>query len=356
MSVDRRNDVPAKSLKRNEPLKSAIRRCRPVRTRIRTALLAYVLLTPWPVAFAAGTPVGTVIENTATVSYDINGSPATVTTNTTSITVIERIDVVLALQSPQTVVAAGETDRVLLFTVTNTGNGTETFSLAIDSALGGDDFDPVPALPPIYFDTDGSGDFTPADQAYTAGVNDPILPADGSVDVFIVNDMPGGAGDGDTGRSQLTATSQTGTGAAGTIIGGGGDGGLDALIGTTGGEAAEAGEYIVSDAQVSVVKSQSVQDPFGGSEAVPGATITYTITLDVLGGGTATASVLRDPIPTFTTYVADTILLNGAPLTDAVDADAGEFDTSAVPTIVVRLGDVTLADGTQTVEFQVTVD
>ena len=107
---------------------------------------------------------------------------------------------------------------------------------------------------------------------------------------------------------------------------------------------------------MSVVKSQLVQDPFGGGEAVPGATITYTITLDVLGGGTATASVLRDPIPTFTTYVADTILLNGTPLTDAVDADAGEFDTSGVPTIVVRLGNVTLADGTQTVEFQVTVD
>jgi uncharacterized repeat protein (TIGR01451 family) len=262
----------------------------------------------------------------------------------------------VTLQSPQTVVAAGEADRALLFTITNTGNGTETFALAIDSVLGGDDFDPDPAVPPIYFDTDGSGDLTPADEAYQAGVNDPDLAADDSVDVFIVNDIPGTATDGQTGRSQLTATSLTGTGPAGTIIGGGGDGGVDALIGTTGGEAAEAGEYIVSDAQVTVVKSQLVEDAFGGSEAVPGATITYTITLDVLGGGTATASVLRDPIPTFTTYVADTILLNGTPLTDAVDADAGEFDTSSVPTIVVRLGDVTLADGTQTVEFQVTVD
>jgi hypothetical protein len=48
--------------------------------------------------------------------------------------------------------------------------------------------------------------------------------------------------------------------------------------------------------------------------------------------------------------------LNGAALTDVADADSGEFDTSGAPAVVVRLGDLTLADGTQSVVFQVSID
>ena len=325
-------------------------------SRALAGVVSIALLVSGTIASAAGTPVGTLIENTATVTFDVNGTSTQVTTNTTSLTVLERIDVVVTLQSPSTLVTPGETGRALLFTVTNTGNGTETFSLAIDSALGGDDFDPVPAVPAIYFDTDGSGDLTPADQAYVPGGNDPVLAADAAVDIFLVNDIPGGATNGQVGFSELTATSTTGTGAPGSVVGGGGDGGVDAVIGTSGGEAADQGEYVVSDVQVTFAKIQAVADPFGGTEAVPGATITYTITFDVTNGGTATGAVVNDPIPAFTTYVADTITLNGASLTDAIDGDVGEFDTSGVPAIVVRLGDVTQGDGTQTVEFQVTID
>ena len=79
--------------------------------------------------------------------------------------------------------------------------------------------------------------------------------------------------------------------------------------------------------------------------------------MEVINSGTAVASVLRDPIPTYATYVPDSILLNGVPVTDAIDADAGEFDTSSQPSVVVvRLGDLVLADGVQTVVFQVTID
>ena len=97
-------------------------------------------------------------------------------------------------------------------------------------------------------------------------------------------------------------------------------------------------------------------DPFGGTEPVPGATITYTMTVEVLGPGTATASVLADPIPEFTSFVPGSITLNGNPLTDVADADAGEFDTSSMPTVVVQLGDLVAADGAQTIVFQVTID
>ena len=324
--------------------------------RTRALLIAYLLLGFGTVANAAGTPVGTVIENTASVTFDLAGTPTTIQTNTTTLTVIERIDVVVTLQSGQILVAASDTNRALLFTVTNTGNGTETFALDIDNAIAGDDFDPIEAVPAIYFDTDGSGDFNAGDQAYTPGGNDPVLAADESIDVFLVNDIPAGVVNGNIGRSELTATSETGTGAPGTAFAGLGDGGVDAIVGTTGGEASTEGEYLVSDVQINVAKSQVVNDQFGGNQPVPGATITYTITVEVIGGGTATASVVNDEIPTYTTFVPASITLNTAAITDAAGDDAGEFDTAVVPTVVVRLGDLTAADGIQTVEFQVTID
>ncbi len=206
-------------------------------------------------AGAVGTAVGTVIENTAVVDFDLAGTPLTLQSNTTSIAVAEAINVAVTLQSPQTLVAPGETGRALLFLVTNTGNGSETFQLSIDNLIAGDDFDPTAAVPAIYFDTDGSGDFNAGDQPYVPGTNDPDLLADESISVFLVNDIPGGVLNSQIGRSELTATSATGTGVPGTVFAGQGDGGANAVIGSTSGEALDAGEYLVSDVLVDIVKA-----------------------------------------------------------------------------------------------------
>ncbi len=307
-------------------------------------------------AGAVGTAVGTVIENTAVVNFELAGTPLAIQSNTTALAVAERINVTVTLQSPQVPVAPGDTGQALLFTVTNTGNGTEAFQLGIDSVLAGDDFDPTPAVPGIYFDTDGSGDFNAGDQPYTPGTNDPDLVADESIGVFLINDIPTGLANGLTGRSELTATSTTGTGAPGTVIANQGDGGVNAVIGSTGGEARDVGEYLISDVLLSVVKSQLVNDPFGGNEPVPGATLTYTIVVNVNSPGTAAASVVRDAIPAFSTYVPGSITLNGAAISDLVDTDEGEFDTSGAPSVVVRLGDLTQAQGPQTIVFQTVID
>ena len=313
----------------------------------------WIISTP---AGAAGTAVGTLIENTAVVNYDLSGTPLTIQSNTTTLEVAERINVTVTLQSPQTPVAPGDSGQALLFTVTNTGNGTETFQLAIDSLIAGDGFDPTPATPAIYFDTDDSGDFNAGDLPYTLGDNDPDLLADESISVFLVNDIPTPLANGLTGLSELTATSTTGTGAPGTVYAGQGDGGVNAVIGTTGGEAEDTGEYLVSDVQVSVTKSQIVDDPFGGNEPVPGATLTYSIVVTVTSAGTASASVVSDAIPPFTSYVPNSITLQGVAISDLADTDEGEFDSSGTPSVVVRLGDLTQALGPQTVEFQVVID
>jgi uncharacterized repeat protein (TIGR01451 family) len=156
--------------------------------------------------------------------------------------------------------------------------------------------------------------------------------------------------------SQLIATAVTGSGAPGTEFANQGDGGVDAVVGTSGGEDADVGEYLVSDVVISVVKSQLINDPFGGTQPLPGATITYTVSIEITSTGTATASVFSDLIPTYTSFVPASITLNALALSDAADADAGEYDTAGAPRVVVRLGDLTQADGIQTVVFQVTID
>lgn len=337
-------------------METATQRIAPAIRQVRSIIFGCVLCLACTTAAAVGTPVGTVIQNTATVDFDLAGTPITLQSNTTTITVVERIDVIVTRQSPQILVAPLDTGQAILFTVTNTGNGSEAFALAIDSLLGGDDFDPVPAVPPIYFDTNSDGIFNVGDVAYNPGVNDPLLAADASQDMFIVNDIPGTAINGQIGLSQLTATAVTGFGAPGTEYLGLGDGGVDAVIGTTGAQDTDIGEYLVSDVAINVVKSQVVDDQFGGNQPIPGATITYTITVEVTTTGTATASAVGDLIPTYTTFVPASIMLNALALSDAIDADAGEYNTSGAPTVVVRLGDLTLADGVQTVVFQVTID
>ena len=307
-------------------------------------------------AIAAGTAVGTPIVNSATVDFNLSGTPLSITSNTTLITVDERLDVVVTLQSGQVLVSANDVNQALLFTVTNTGNCSEDILLAMNSTIAGDDFDPTPAVPDIYFDTDGSGDLSVGDVPYNPGVNEPNLAADASVDVLIVNDIPGIVVNGNIGRSELVASAATGTGAPGTVYNLLGDGGTDAVVGSTGATDLVVGEYLVSDVLISVVKAQAVTDPFGGTQPIPGATLTYTVTVEVQSAGVATASVLGDAIPAFSTYVPGSITLNGVPLTDATDADAGELDTAVVPTVVVRLGDLTLVDGVQTIVFQVTID
>jgi len=339
---------------------SELRERRSVVRRIPTgaiaSLLCALLLLPISLTWADGTAAGTVIDNTALVEFDLGGTRISLNSNTVTVLVDERIDVLVTLLSPQTQVNAGESGRSLLFSVSNTGNGTEAFQFSFDSALGGDDFDPTPTVPAIYFDTDASGDFGPGDVAYSPGVNEPLLAADETINVLLVNNIPGGVVDGNVGRSELTAIALTGAGAPGDVLANQGEGGGDAVLGTSGGTAAIAGEYVVGDVVLSVVKSVVVVDPFGGSESVPGATLNYTITVEVSNSGTALDSVLTDPVPTNTSFVTSSISLNGSGLTDATDADSGELDVSGVPTVIVRLGDLTQADGVQTVSFQVTID
>lgn len=323
-----------------------------------TALAAAALLLSASFgAHALGTPAGTSIQNAAQVTYTVGGSSLSASSNISSITVAEILDAVVTVAAPTVTTAPGATQQELLFTLTNTGNGSEMFSLLSASAgIAGDDFDPDLATPSIYFDTDNSGDFSAADVAYAPGTNDPTLSADADVRVLVVNNIPTGVVSGARGRSQLTARAITGTGAPGTPFNGLGDGGVDAVAGTTGGDGFAFGDYLIAGLQLSAIKSQTIQDPSGGARAQSGARINYQIVVTTNGSGTAAAATFDDPIPTNTTYVAGSLQLNDATLSDGADGDAGEFTAAPAPQVRVSLGDLTPATGPQTIEFAVTIN
>lgn len=325
------------------------------KTILRSSLAAALWSVGAP-AWAAGTAAGTAIQNSAQLSYEVGGSTLTGNSNAVTLTVAEIINVDVTALSSSVSVSAGAANQVLPMRVTNTGNGPEQFQLVLNNALTGDDFDPVAASPSIYFDTDGSNSLTSADTAYAPGGNDPTLAADASLVVLVVNNIPTGLADGTDGNSQLVANAFTGTGAAGTVFAGQGVGGADAVLGTTGGTSSATAAYVVGAIQLNSVKSQSVLDPFGGTQPVPNATLTYQIVITPSGTGTAGNVLFRDDIPVNTTYVANSLRLNGGALSDTADADAGQYLTSPAAQVRVALGNLTQASGPQTVSFQVTID
>lgn len=308
-------------------------------------------------AAAIGVVAGTEIRNTAEVSYTVSGTAVTTPSNTATVTVAELLDVVVTLQSATSSVSPGATAQTLVYRVTNTGNSSEPFLLTLTSVLGGDEFDPVPAVPAIYLDSDGSGTLTPADAPYVPGSNDPLLVQDSFVTVIVVHDIPSGLANSARGFARLTAAARTGTGAPGTVFAGQGAGGTDAVVGTTGADGEATGQYVVADVALGAVKSATVTDPFGGSRPVPGARIRYQVVVTATGTGTAAAASFRDPIPANTSYVPGTLRLNATTVTDdASDGDAGGYVTSPARAVQVALGDLTQASGPQTVVFEVTID
>ena len=333
-------------------------------------------------ALAAGTPAGTTITNSATANYSVGGTPAAPVSSAVTITVDELISVRVTPPPTAANVASPDTNRVLVFIVTNVGNGQESFTLAPGYAVPGDNFDPTPgSVGTLFLDVNGDGQ-------YTAGIDTPItgpitLNPDQSVQVLLVANTPAGQIDGAQGRVTLNATSTT-TGAAGaapgTVLPGQGTGGVDAMVGVgpggptdSGSDDIGTGTYQVTSGLVGIVKTlASVTDPFGNTCAisngnqspcmVPGATLEYRITVTVTSAAAAIAQNLtvNDNIPANTTWVAESIRVNGSARTDAADADnascAGCGNASG--TLTASLGNVagTAAGAVTTIDYKVRIN
>jgi uncharacterized repeat protein (TIGR01451 family) len=301
-------------------------------------------------AFAAGTPAGTDITNIASASYDLSGTPVTIQSNTVIIKVDELLDVTVAADTGDRLTSPGFVGNVQRYQVTNTGNGSEAFSLSANVANTGDDFDPV--LQKMVIDTNGNGVYDPGvDQDYTPGGNDPVLAPDTSRYVFIITTTPVTALDTNRAQVSLTAAAVTGTGAPGTSFAGAGQGGGNAVVGSTGADDTASAFLAVQAASVSIFKSASILDPFNGNRPVPGAIVTYSLVATISGSGTLNNLVITDPIPANSQYELNTITLEAAALSDSTDTDAGDYDGARIR---VAVGNVP-AGQTRTVTFKVKI-
>jgi uncharacterized repeat protein (TIGR01451 family) len=339
---------------------------------VRFALVIASIAFPMTVQ-AAGTDAGLEIRNSAQASFSVSGVAQTpVDSNSTQTFVDELIDaVVVSTNAGPVGVSSPDSGAVLEFTVTNTGNGVETYRLIANVALGADDFNP--ALTQLYLETNsvpGLQIGASGDTPYLPPGNDPVLAEDESVQVYAVSTIPTGFIQNNEGALQLRAVSTTIIAGAGTddpsdpafpvpgsAYAGAGDpdeagtGNVTAVVGATQDVnnllINAEGRYVVSSAVVSLTKTPSnVVDPFGGATLVPGAVITYTLEVAVSGSGTAEALVITDLIPAELEYLAGTLAVSALPPGEDVDDDFAPvgvdntgFD-AGTQTVTVNLSDV----------------
>jgi uncharacterized repeat protein (TIGR01451 family) len=317
---------------------------------VAAALLAGGVSVP---ALAAGTLAGTDIQNIASATYDTAGGPVTIQSNTVVIKVDELLDVTVSSIDPGDIITSpGATGNVQSFQITNNGNGNEVFALTANVGNGGDDFDPT--LTDIVIDSNDNGIYDPGiDDVYITGSNNPNLDLapDQQQVVFVRTATPAGVSDTNRADVSLTAAAVTGTGAPGTSFAGAGQGGGNAVVGTTGADSSDNGFLAVQAAAVTLLKSATIVDPFNGNRPVPGAVVTYRIVATVSGSGSLNNLVITDPVPVGTQYQSESITLEAAALTDATDADAANYDGTRIS---VAAGNVP-AGQTRTVTFKVLI-
>ncbi len=132
---------------------------------------------------AKGVYAGTVITNVATLSFEVDSDQKSIVSNQTKDVVAQLLNVdVDSLDTQGIAVKAWDTDRVLTFKVTNSGNGTDSFKLSVTH-------DPKSKFRAknkrLYKDINGNKSFDKNDQqAYTLE-----LSADESRTIFIVGDI-----------------------------------------------------------------------------------------------------------------------------------------------------------------------
>ena len=318
------------------------------------------------IAFATGTPAGTTISNSATVNFDIAGSAQSpVTSSSATFQVDELIQPVLTWQdaAPVSVNTPGSNDA-LTFLLTNAGNGPESFSLARTNGplpLPSGNYTPLNGtVGSIYLENGLQPGFQAtgpnADTPYVSGTNDPGLAASAGQIVYVISDTPANIPVNSQGSVLLSADALT-AGAAGaapgTTLPGLGQGGVSAIVGSTSGLARVTGSYITSGLGVSITKTvASIQDPGGTSTLMPNAVVTYQILVSLSGSGTAANLVITDPLPAETSYVPNSITVDGIAKTDAADADNAQFSAN---TLTVSLGNVA-APANIVINFRATIN
>jgi len=247
----------------------------------------------------------TVITNTASASYQTNAlDPATKTTvnsNPATSTIAQAAGLQILPATLTTNELVGN-QNLHPFTIKNTGNGTDTYSL---TSVG------------LYWTWTVYNDVN-QDGQYTAGVDTPVTDtnADGKLDTgamaagltkYYIAVVTVTGSNGQQGKHTITATSLLDPTVTGTSI-------------------------KFTNIQTPVIALAKSVSPAGPQP--PGTQLTYTINVTNSGAAPAQTFVVTDLLSAYVTYVPGSITVGGAIQTDAADADFGRFDGSSSSVIV----------------------
>jgi uncharacterized repeat protein (TIGR01451 family) len=336
-------------------------------------------------ASAAGTPAGTTISNFATITY--NDAVGTYTRNSTISTFVVDDRVSFTLTSTDaansTITASGR--AYMTYILANSGNAPHDFTLS--SAVSGSPT-LTPASGPLFY-ADAAGTIPlPTDPNAGGLPYISSLAPDTSITVYLFITAPAAVADGQS-INYVVAAEAWQSGNLGAVnppvrssiraaadaaiiksvaplttyvvladgFGNGGDANRDGLYATiaTDGSGTPIG-FLVQSATLTTIKSVTVTDPNGTVLPVPGATLHYTLSITATGSGTALGTVITDPVPANTTYVAGTLRLNGTLLSDTLDGDDGDVGFTVPGSLTINLGDLTSASPVQTITFDVKIN
>lgn len=360
------------------------------RNKLRLVLATGLALAALPQAHAL-TAAGDIVSNTASVAYKVATIDQTPVDSNTSTFVVDRIiDIDATADNTPLAVDPGATGNQLKFTVTNQSNDTIDVGLAVLQTADATVLAPSADVDGLtmesfsfYVDLNGNNAFDTGEDITVI----PSLAAGDSMVVYAVAKTPDtAANDLFAGVSLVATAREAAGGAVITETAGADTAGMDTVFddgdGPVSGDIDEDGKisvfgaYKVSSANLAIVKSSTViWDPvnlFVNPKAIPGAIIEYCLVVKNSGTANADDLVLNDPIPTETTYEADSIYIGltgtdttcdarttGTMQSDAADLDDGEFVAGLLPAkgeVTVRTLSVAEPAGTFRVVFRVTVD
>jgi uncharacterized repeat protein (TIGR01451 family) len=276
---------------------------------IGLTLLATVALSGHAVA---APPAGTSIGNQATASYlDATSTPRTATSNLVT-TIVQQVGSFTLTADGSVLVAPGG-QAGFPHTLTNTGNGSDTFSLTAAN-LGGDDFDLAGLV--IYADANGDG----VPDNFIAINTTGALAAGAAFRFVMVGNVPGIQTAGQLAEATVTAAS-------------GFDPGQTAFNTDM--------ATVTGNAVLNVTKA--INQPSGASPSGP---YTYTLTYTNTGNATATSVSLTDVIPAGMTYVPGSARWSVTGATALTDANNADAQGTAPNTVVYDLGVTTAGTAT----------
>jgi uncharacterized repeat protein (TIGR01451 family) len=349
-------------------------------------------------ALAAGTLSGVTINNQATLNYTVGTTAQSAINASVGFVVDNKVNLTVAKVADNASTVPNQNNQAVAFTVTNNGNTPQRYALS--AVLGASTLTTALTNVRIYLDNGSTaGVWDATDTLYVdAGTFLDVAP-DSSLSVLIVADVPAAETNGQTVVYNLLATTvNAGTTTTTTATAGANTAGVDVVFadpmsgiaGDSGvardGQHAASATYTIATAALTVTKTATVySDPFTGvsvnAKAIPGAVITYTITVaNGVGGATATSVSIADslnaeitsipPHLAFATQFTDGTnacaagqgivvagggeIAGGVCKTNAVDVQA--ITNADFTANVVNVSGLSIAGGTTaTIKFQVVV-